>query len=65
MLVAHDVCHHCGSERVEWVGYTPRAAAQMRPSKDVQQCLSCKSMWYYAKSGKRLTVNKGMVYEKP
>ena len=48
-------CYRCASNRVEWAGRSKRAVRR-GSSLDVHQCQACGHAWYYARSGRRITV---------
>jgi hypothetical protein len=50
-----ETCHKCGSDKLEWAGFTPRALKRMKPSRDVRKCTACGHTWYYASLGTRVT----------
>lgn len=52
----------CGGHRVFWVGYSPRALRSQWPVKDVERCEDCGKAWYYARTGRRMTIRNYLTF---
>ncbi len=56
-------CDHCGSREVCWVGHSKRVGNPTWRNSDVEQCQDCGRAWYYARTGRRITIRAYRVWQ--